>query len=273
MGILPGKTILGKTRPPHYNPSFTPDAAPSAATVHGPLGGGPEDYGAYKLILLKSDAYFPIQTDTFFSVAVEETGDHLYVAEINGPDPWYVRIGPHTNPWIRLRQGMNIQREFRSLVFAITRNNSGSVDTNTTAILYTSRGSLVEQVLPNRYGARSPLVFAMTVSNTSSPIFTTIPAHHVTMGKDGGFMMLTNNDVINTIYISYDQLGAFGQSLSGTPIYPGQMMVMPLDNPMNSGIFGWQAVVASGTADMRVILSSGERDLLDPTQLKPTSMS
>ena len=273
MGFIPGRTILPKARPPHVNPSFTPQSAPSAATVHGALSGGPEDYEAYKLIVLNSGALFPAQTDTFFEVPVEEMGDHLYVAEINGPDFWYAKIGPKTNPWIRLRQGMSINRKFRSLRFGMCKTNVGaSVDMQTTALIYVSHGSLIEHLSPNRYGARSPFIFNQTVNNNSQPIFTTTAINHVTIGKDGGFMTLRNNDLINTIFITYNQTGAVAQSLVGMPIDPGATMVIPLDAPMNSGIFGWQAVCAAGTADMRVILSSGERDLLDPNQLRPVSM-
>jgi len=277
VSFLPGKTTLAKTRPPHINPSFTPQAAPSAATIHGPKDIGPEDYAAYKVIILDSAKLFPGVTDTFFTTTIEESGDHLYVAEITGPDFWYARVGPHTNPWIRLKPGMVIQREFRSLAFGMSKTNVGTLAFNTTLILYSSRGTFIETYPMNRYGARWPTIFAQSVTNSPVPIGGVL-ANHFTVGKDGGFMMLFNNDLVNTIYITFDQLGAVGQTVNGMPLLPGQTRVIPLDGPMGLGQLAtngaaWQVTVPSGTAELRVILSSGERDLLDPNQNKPVSMS
>ena len=210
------------------------------------------------------------------------SGDHLYVAEINTSRTIYVKLGPVTNPWIRVQRGMTIKRTFDQVRVTTAETLAFANDPplpNDDAIFYTSRGSLLEDEGSYTESTVTPVAFGglITPGGLGFPqrLFDpmgALPAGRLTVGKVGGYIQVFNVDVANTMSV-YSPLSPIGSAanMGGFILLPGQSVTIPLkgrvyDAGINDpGHIGWTVATVAGTCQYVVAVSSAETDTFDIT--------
>lgn len=87
----------------------------------------------------------------------EVTGDHIYCAEINGANQIYMKLGTKRNPWIPVRQGDTLSRDFRK-VYLRSKIEGEETSGYQTAVFYVSHGPLFVERAPISYGLKRGFV-------------------------------------------------------------------------------------------------------------------
>jgi hypothetical protein len=208
--------------------------------------------------------------------AFYQPGDHLYVAEIVGRRQVYVRLGDR-NSYLPLVAGATFRRRFDRLTFrsedAVTIP-SGLGQTRVTC--FVSWGPLVSDPLPRQGADGGLLTGSGTAGTTMASIFA--PAisggRHPTPGKRGGVLVLTNGDMLNTIYLRYGDPATVGVVVPAEcyRIPAGASLALPLagliHRPTESILVGTTA----GTAGFDFLVSPGTYDLADTSQVQGVSI-
>lgn len=96
----------------------------------------------------------------------EVHGDHLYVAELNTGTPVWVKLGSRRNPWIRVRVGDTLKRDFTTL-WIRAKFDAEEENRFGTCLFYASKGPLLVRPRPGLYGLnRGFLTFGATLTTT-----------------------------------------------------------------------------------------------------------
>lgn len=201
-------------------------------------------------------------------VVHQVTGTHLYVHDICGGFPIFVRLGADSNPWIRLRPGLTLTRRFNkvSLFTWMAGTNTAEIG-GTEATLYVSTGELFSDAPPieglcggtwaDNRGVATPAGVTLFGGIGAPEVAGQMP----TTGKIGGVLVLTNTDLSNTLLVKFGlQYGA------GYPLLPGQSLTVTLTEKLYntiSGAFFPSLACAAGTCAYSFILSPYEVDPID----------
>lgn len=218
----------------------------------------------------------------------EASGDHVYVAEVNTVFPTYIKLGLDQNPWIRVRQGMTFRRTFNRLKLqsvddGMSAGQLGFAETGE-VLLYVSTGPLIEDTASDFPGVdesvaffNSPTDFA-AATNVPGPlapgILTAAGLIPVTSGKTPGFLVISNTDLSNTLYLTKSNSIA-----QGFPLLPGVSITMPLKSKILSradtanAINGIYVATAAGTCNYAILLSPWEQDSFDVTSRQSGGMT
>lgn len=202
------------------------------------------------------------------------SGDHLFIAEINGSFPVYVRLGEAGLPWIRLRRRMTLSRKFSELWFRtmepaqVAGPAFSSLYSETDVLVYASWGQLIvdpgeEEALEEGFAAfsstfgPSPLVqsvLGQLVASSLNPI----------MFKGGGFLQIVNESLASPFRIQSQAV-----LLSGLILYPGQCWSVPVSGRMidTQGTSGGIVIHNQGAAvSYSALFSRYETDFTDIRQ-------
>lgn len=283
----PRPSFLGPNGSIREHPSLETIAQEEARIRAGKIGRSQDSAGKYSALIfdtaeLHTTPLAPIER------VFETSGDHLYCAELSGPVSIYARLGPRSNPLIRLREGMTLKRDF-SRVTLVTWDASVSISAplssapvmRTRALCYSSWGPLIEGTPHFRGGRAGPTIFKGTATTTGTVLFQTSlltpdPARF-TVGKHGGFFLLQNlglTQVLKLYWGARDSLDVFGAPLNNAfRLGPGRTLSYPLEDSFETVYGGWKVVTDAGTVDYVTLLSSSEKDLMDWEQLDPKGIS
>ena len=196
------------------------------------------------------------------------SGDHLHVAVLDTSRPVYVRLGPDSNPWIRVRRGMTLRRNFSKFTIVDTEHffvgqppqDPSTTNTPGFATLYASVGPLIEDIGLEDGVLRELVTEELTATVAGVPLasFYTVQRHLMTAGQVGAEVMITNLDLANTVYFGAPGVGS---GTAGVPIFPGASFSFKLRGRLsseNSTLF-----VVAGTARVNVTFSPVEWDRYD----------
>lgn len=266
---------MKRLRPIPRDLGFTPDEYPSHATIAGPAS-DPEDYRAYAAVTFDSRDMTLAGDGTRKTRTVQAKGDHLYIAEVSGYNPIYARVGPDTNPFVRLEAGMTIRRPFYRVTFGVgdVRNEAlGNRAVFSRALCYASVGPLIDPP-PRSYGFSQPFFASGTATTTPIELFTSgaLVSGNMTVGKRGGCVTLLNMDLVNTLWLVY--MGGLvatpmdPRNIGAFPIVGGQAYSFPLDGSVSQRFAedsggAYYIGTESGSCDYAVIGSRLEMDLFE----------
>lgn len=197
------------------------------------------------------------------------TGDHLYVHDMAGGYPTFVRLGSDSNPWIRLRAGMTIRRSFAKIALFTWQLTGYGTANVPTATLYVSTGPLIEDADPIDGLCAGTYADSRGVATTAGVTLfgglgiglDTDPKSLPTTGVLGGILVLTNTDLANTLLIKFASPG------QQYPLLPGQTLTLTLSQRLYQTSSGGVIIVPllftlAGTCTYAFILSPFE---IDPT--------
>lgn len=186
------------------------------------------------------------------------SGDHLYVAQLDAMRPVYVRLGPDSNPWVRIRRGMTLKRKFSKVTVMDTNATSGvSNSIGQFLTMYASVGPLVADVALEQ-GAKffigtDELVIGPFPGTSLGTLFLLAGGVQWTLGQDGGELLISNLDLANTVF--------FGQGpTAGVPIYPGASLRVTLRGRL---AIGTNIFTLAGNANVNVTTTAMEWDRFD----------
>lgn len=239
-----------------------------------------EDLQSYSLITVDTTGMqAATQANQVSTVTHEVTGDHVTIAEVTGRKAIYLRVGARSNPWIRMVEGMEIFRYFRSLTFGVTGNVPSVPSFSARALCYASHGPLLLNPGRKEYGLNQPVFFRGTANTVWTKLWPSglfpISTDRETLGKRGGSVTLFNLSLLSKLYFSWasqDAGTAFSADL-GMPIHPQQHAVLPFDSPMEGKFESLVVAVPVGTVDYMAMKSSLDSDQFDYEQLSPGGLS
>jgi hypothetical protein len=208
---------------------------------------------------------------TILQKSFRVAGDHIYVAEMNAHQPVYIRIGPATNPYIRIMRRMMLRRKFSqfSLKFAGAVSPVGNrPNVFPDVTLYVSTGPLIDH--PNAEIGIDANLYASSdnvVTTTPTFLYNVLGViNPSTLGKMGGEITIQNIDLVNDIYIGcIDPSADLG---AGFRIVPGQTVSLKLAgrlavNVPGLGTTGLYLYTLSGSAAVSLMASPQESDTWD----------
>lgn len=233
-----------------------------------------------RLLITDAPALLASATDNHdtepYQVTHRISGDHIYVANINGTARWGIRVGFRTNPVLPIHPGMTIHRNFQEFtVVALDapgngNRGEGSELQPTELELYVSRGPLVVTPPVRSYGFGMGMLGGMDFTANTAPGFfpnawfpdSTIGSRF-RLGRRGATLMLRNADVANTLILMQRTVDDFGTTDANLwRLYPGEAMSLVLDGELvnveeNRGLM---LVTAAGTCKFDFLFSSREQD-------------
>lgn len=206
-------------------------------------------------------------------------GDHITVSYVGGGIPVYIRPGPDENPFVRMREGLVIERVFRQITVRIGNprlNLTGGVGYGEVEF-FTSYGPLLQLppledgITRNFFADEFTVAGAATIRSLVQQVLP-IDQYIATAGKHGGLLMIKNTDAGgNTVYLhngmAFTPAGTpFGADL-GYPLRPGEEIKLRLRDVFLGGnvALGYddpQLRLAGGvgTCKVAILLSSVEAD-------------
>jgi hypothetical protein len=219
-GIHPG---VGRPRIEQGGP------APDRPHVLGPRVG-------YRIETFKN----PEANDRVFEQHFPGYGTHIFVQELNGSDPIYIRLDKEDAPWIEIEEGDTVVREFDE--FWVRSNSRFEIfqpQAQVRARLVVSDGPCVLRA-PKKYGFRQGFY---TVGGTASDIgvdaFELFGAEYgigvfPAVMKFGGILVIDNRDTTNDMYA---YIGIPGNYLAGSiPAQPYPQQFTSLRIPANQAV-------------------------------------
>jgi hypothetical protein len=166
-------------------------------------------------------------------------GNHLFIARLDHQQATYVKLGPDTNPWIRVLRGDVITRNFTRFKIRIadfTGKWPVSTGRQASGLFYVSNGPLI--VRRHMKSGVFPLCFAKSKIQVPSGLNSlaalmfggTAHFQPMTVGAYGGTLVITNTGTVN-VYLDFNGTqgppGA-GPNINWFVILPGATFTMDL---------------------------------------------
>jgi hypothetical protein len=249
---------------PGFRPSISPNPASSRQSQRDSV---------YSVFTFDSR---PVQgvTSGKYEKVFDVVGDHLHVAKIRGSRQLYVRLNARSNPAIALHEGMTLRRSFSRIWVSLSSGFDLIGELRTRATFYASFGPLVVEVGQRKYGLRLSNRSDVRVIDTAGfrvGAFLSQASIPGSAGQFGGTVMIRNEDLGNTVYLSSGTTTnpLFTAGATGFPIYPGECFTLQLDDDQaNGGQTGDQdlnypalwLITAAGTARVSVFFSDNVFD-------------
>lgn len=210
------------------------------------------------------------------------SGDHLYVSDLQGVIPIYLRT-QRGAPWFRIHEGMTVTREFDRFELLAGHVPPAASPGSTEVTILTSWGPTVIERPPSPGLDAIPIFRNLTVSTAPTEIpeppsiyGTNVPSFY-TGGRRGGELWIKNTDLTNTLLVGVQRNAATpipgGQDFF--PLWPGETIALAFRQRIQrldatKGILSVQdSILAStevGTCDMAYLFSSREVDAGDANQ-------
>jgi hypothetical protein len=245
-------------RPPRSKPARRDRTIADESTAYHLIRWRPEFKAGFKL------------RDKRYTVA----GDHLYVAELNGFSPVYVRLGPSTNPFIRLRRQMTLRRSFSQLTLRFSdplgfgAGDLANIYPDVT--LYASTGPFVD--VNDVVGVDASLIARSDLSASTTPIYLHTmfgTGQNLTTGCYGGVVVIENTDGANDLYLGGGAGSQSSVNTAGFKIPPGATLTLQLAGRMGTtdiatgAAVGLRVFTLAGTATFSILISPYETDTGD----------
>jgi hypothetical protein len=211
----------------------------------------------------------PLFTEKTYQI----TGDHVYCELLTGGNAVYIKLGPVSNPWIRLRQGMTYRRRFGTIRL-VSPDEFGFEGVVPSAVLYVSTGPLIigdkqkdgidANILaagPDRGDGGGPLLATTVAQSFLGPIYGAVYAslgQPSSAGANGGALVIKNTDLANTLYIS-----GTGTAGNGFPLLPGETFQATIAGRLTGAgvtLVAPLVFTLAGTCAYAFILSPYEKD-------------
>lgn len=181
-------------------------------------------------------------------------GTHVFVAHLTA-NPVYIKLGPDTNPWIRLRKNDVIVRDFTSFKIRSSSDSSAIVP-NISGILYVSNGPFIERKQGHGHFGRDAVCLNSLVATVNwTPLTELVGAgsrNTLKTALSAGLMptqiLLTNRDLIADLYIKMTYNGpSVVAGNTGYRLPPGASITLDLDSIVNDNVDTVGDVPALGT--------------------------
>lgn len=278
-----GGEVLAPPRPSQNAYDFS-----EGGRIGLPFGAGSDVEAQYEILRWNTreipDGFFDPVNSRVYQKQFPISGDHFYVDQIQGQRPLYARFNTDEtyNPRIRLEQGVVYRRRFTQVTIE-TGWWYGIAPAPTFLTAYISNGPLIEKRQPWPLGFRQPYIYASTAT-TIYGIVVNNPSgssYHFTLGKRGGFVVIKNLSLVQTLQVSWEAVDAAGNGPAvsalgtpgantggGYPIWPRSEMVWPMNGPIvTDNMALCVGCFAAGGCPYVAILSSGEIDHFDSEQV------
>lgn len=238
-----------------------------------------EDTGRYQAIRWSTPTWQTTDDARNFERLFAASGDHLYIAEVNGSDPIQVRLGEAVNPWIRIRPGMTLKRPFTKFSIrpcntnfsALLSGGGGMIRGSTDVLLYVSKGPLVEEAEPapglEQDFATQSGTFTGTVDLRTLFTNSVGSQYWPTVGKSRqGILIIKNTGLVTPFFIHSGSAGL--PAGLGFKLDAGETISFRLNQRLGSPARdGLRLSVAAGVGAYSILISPLEYDTSDPSQL------
>lgn len=214
-------------------------------------------------------------------------GDHLAIHSIAGGAPVYVQLSGDEqdgNPFIRVREGMVLTRQFKRVTFRIGNlrgETANAAMLSARVVAFASVGPLFANIPPKEYGLRRGgiALYGLTATTSSTELGSLIGKQNhegfATLGKGGGSITIMNTDLATDIYVipfSGYQVGTLEAGTRGFgPLRPGQSITLTLEDQITANLGdpdlgGLVVKTLAGSASFSVWGSAGEMDDVEGDQ-------